>query len=339
MTHIAIDLGARKSQLCVRNAEGEIVQEGRVSTQKLAYHLQRLESGRVILETCSEAFKVAAQAEVAGHEVRVVPAMLARTLGVGERRIKTDQRDARALSLVSARMDLPGVHIPSEESQDLKSRCGMRDALVGARTKLINNVRGYLRRELIQLKSGGTRHFTERVRKHFEESPPSFVGRQLLAIDALSEQIDAATKDLEEIAKTYPIAVALMTVPGVGPITSLRFIATIDDVGRFESAHALESYLGLTPGEHSSGDRKRITSITKAGSSAMRWTLIQAAWTHLRVRPGDPTSVWASQVAVRRGKHIAVTALARKLAGILFAIWRDGSTYRPIKKADMPTQV
>jgi transposase len=92
------------------------------------------------METCAEAFRVADAALLLGHQVRIVPATLVRSLGVGARRIKTDKRDARALSEVSTRIELPSVHIPSSESRDRKAMCGMREALVSSRTKLANTV-------------------------------------------------------------------------------------------------------------------------------------------------------------------------------------------------------
>jgi hypothetical protein len=104
-------------------------------------------------------------------------------------------------------------------------------------------------------------------------------------------------------------------------------------VGRFANAHQLESFLGLVPGERSSGDRKRITSITKAGSPKMRWALIQACWVARRWFPADPMVRWAAEIEVRRGKRIAVVALARKMAGIMYAIWRDSTTYEPLRGA------
>jgi transposase len=85
--------------------------------------------------------------------------------------------------------------------------------------------------------------------------------------------------------------------------------------------------LGLTPGENSSSDRKQRTGITKAGPAPVRATLVQAAWNLRRTRPLHPTCQWATKIEQRRGKFIATVALARKLAGILFAIWRDGSVY------------
>ena len=108
----------------------------------------------------------------------------------------------------------------------------------------------------------------------------------------------------------------------------MRFVAAIDDPTRFQSAHRVESYLGLTPGERSSSERERRTGITKAGPSALRRTLVQAAWSLLRSRPNEPMVIWAMQIAARRSRFVAVVALARKLVGILFAMWRDGTAYR-----------
>lgn len=151
----------------------------------------------------------------------------------------------------------------------------------------------------------------------------------LKVVDSLNEQIALADQELKELSETDPVCTRLMSVPGIGPVTSMRFVAAIDDVSRFPSAHAVESYLGLTPGEHSSSERKQRTGITKAGPAAVRGALVQAAWNLRRYRPLDPISVWAAAIEQRRGKFIATVAVARKLAGVLFALWRDGSRYAP----------
>jgi len=108
----------------------------------------------VVVETCAEAFAIADAARDAGHEVRVVSATLVKTLGVGARRTKIDRRDAQVLSEVSCRIDLPSVHVPSSQSRQVKSICGMRDALVSSRTQLINNLRGWLRGQGNRIRSG-----------------------------------------------------------------------------------------------------------------------------------------------------------------------------------------
>ncbi len=332
MNHVAIDLGGRESQVCIRSPQGEIVEEKRVPTRRLESLMKSWPPSRLILETSAEAFRIADDALNAGHEVRVVPATLVKTLGVGARGIKTDQRDARTLSEVSARIDLPSVHIPSRLSRELKSMCGARDVLVETRTKLINNVRGWMRTQLLRIRSGSSATFPARLREHAgrtSQTLPFHVEQQLKLIEMVVTHVREADRQVKRIACEHPICRRLMTVPGVGPVTAVWFLAALDQVARFRSAHRVQSYLGLTPGENSSSDRQQRTGITKAGSTQMRRMLIQAAWTALRYCPTQPMVAWATQVAARRGKWIAVVALARKIAGILFALWRDGTTYRP----------
>jgi transposase len=342
MDHVAIDIGGRESQICVRAANGQIIEETRCSTRSVKKFLAKRAPSRVVMETCAEAFGLADGARATGHEVTVVPAMLVRSLGVGQRGLKNDVRDARNLSAASCRMEeLPSVHIPSTTARERKSMCGMREGLVGARTALINTVRGWLRGQCASRPATGrTETFGKRVREHLARqglAMPAFVERQLAAIEFLDKQILEADQELETMAGADEVCRRLMTVPGVGPVVSVRFASALDEVGRFDDAHALESYLGLTPGEDSSSDKMRTTSITKAGAVQVRWALVQAAWVFRRVAANHPGALWAMEVERRRGKRIAVVALARKLAGILYAIWRDGTTYNPLHKAQRPT--
>jgi transposase len=330
MEHCAIDLGGRESQVCVRRADGHLLFEGRWETASLPDYLRQLPPSRVILETAAEAFRIADAAKSAGHEVRVVPATLVRTLGVGARKTKTDKRDARVLSEVSCRIDLPSVHIPSARSREWKTICGMHDALMSSRTKLINNLRGWMRGQGLRLKRGTAETFAERMR--LLQPLPEYVAAQVEALAELTERIRVSTRRIETVAMGDEVCRRLMTVPGVGPSVAVRFVAAIDDVSRFDSAEKVAAYLGLTPGESSSSDHQQRLSITKAGSSTVRWVLIQAAWiVQLRCR-GDaarPLKLWAAEIARRRGRLIATVALARKLAVICYALWRDGTTYQP----------
>ena len=336
MKHAAIDLGGRESQICIRAADGTILEEKRHHTRSLPQLMKSWEPSRVILETSAEAFAIADAALKLGHQVRVVPATLVKTLGVGDRGVKNDRKEARKLSEVSCRIDLPSVHVPSEVSRQLKSACGNREELVECRTKLINNVRGWLRTQLWRVRTGTTETFAARVRSHAEEQQPlpDYIERTLVMIDALTEQIRASHRALMEIAKTHPVCSRLMTIPGVGPITAVRFVAAIDDVTRFKNAHALQSYLGLTPGERSSSDIERRTGITKAGPGKVRRVLVQAAWCCLRSRKASALGDWTQRLATRKHKFIAVVALARKIAGVMFALWRDGTTYEPRRLAN-----
>ena len=287
MDHIAIDLGSRESQICVRSSDGEILEEKRVGTQSLAKYLAGRPKSRVVMEACAEAFSIADAAMAAGHETVVVPASLAPALGVGDRGIKTDARDARNMSETSCRMKrLPTVHVPTKESRDRKAMCGMREGLVQTRTKLVNSIRGWARAQgLGTMRSGSLTTFTHRVREHVGQkkaSIPTYVERVLIAIETVTVQIHAADEELETVAKTDATCQLLMTAPGIGPTASVRLAAAVDDVKRFPNAHRLESYLGMTPGENSSSTRKRRTGLTKAGPAKMRWPKDSAEQTTTR---------------------------------------------------------
>lgn len=337
MDHVAIDLGSSESQICRRDASGAILESKRLRTAQIAKYLSKLSPSRVIVETCSEAFHVADVAKELGHEVRVVPATLVRSLGVGARGIKTDQRDAALLSEVSCRINLPSVHIPSETSRQRKSLNKSRERLLAARTMLINNVRGWLRTQSITIQGRYAATFAAKVRAatNGPDGIPAHIDRLLESIDALNAQIKAADDELVTIAEGE-LYQRLMSVPGVGPVTAVRFVAAVDDVKRFPSAHMLQSYLGLTPGERSSGAKVRRTGITKAGSSELRRTLVQGAWSAMNSKRhrNDPMIVWATRLKERRGHWIAVVALARKIAGILYAILRNGGRYDASRGAE-----
>jgi transposase len=316
----------------VRNAAGEIVEEARVPTRALGSYLRGRPPSRVVMETCAESFAIADEAKQAGHAVNVVPSTLVRSLGVGARGIKTDVRDARLQSELSCRMrELPRVHVPSQSARELKTALNMREALVNARTQLANTVRGYLRGKLIQVRCT-PETMPKRVREVLLAQPtgmPTYLERQLVVLEMLNAQIKSADKELSHLTQNHPICRLLMTAPAVGPVTAARFFSSVDDVSRFRSAHALESYLGVTPGESSSSERVHRTGLTKAGPSTVRKCLAQVSWTIYRLYPHDPLAQWGHRIAERRNKHVAICAMMRKLAGILYAMWRDNRPYEP----------
>jgi transposase len=146
--HIAIDLGSRESQICRRNAAGDILEERRCGTSELEAYLAAQAPAVVIVETCTEAFRVADIARRHGHNPRIVSGTLVQSLGIGQRGLKNDVRDARALGEASCRMALPSVHLPSAISRKWRALCTSREALVRTRTQLISGVRSYVRSRL-----------------------------------------------------------------------------------------------------------------------------------------------------------------------------------------------
>ena len=157
----------------------------------------------------------------------------------------------------------------------------------------------------------------------------------------LNAQIAVADARISACAKDDPIATRLRSAPGVGPVTASAFVATIDAITRFRTAHELEAYLGVIPSERSSGEKRQLGHITKAGNGRMRWLLVEAAWQILRSKSAETAALraWTRQIAQRRGKRIAVVALARRLAGILYARWRDEVAYDAHRIRPLPPAV
>ena len=267
--------------------------------------------------------------------MNIVPATLAPSLGVGHRGVKTDKRDAQNLSMASCRMEtLPNVHRPSVVARERRAMLTHRGTLVEARTMLVNSVKGWARARLLTLPSSTTAKFPQRVREVILAEPeglPAYIERTLATLDELNKQLALADQELQQLAEQDESCRRLMTMPGVGPVTATSFCAALDDVKRFKNAHAVESYLGLTPGENSTGTTRPANrlGLTKAGPRKVRTALIQAAWCAYRTRPADPMVQWARKLAERKKVQVAVTALARKMSGILYAMWRDGTDYSP----------
>jgi transposase len=196
-------------------------------------------------------------------------------------------------------------------------------------------VHGWLRMQGIRVRRSNVVSLTRRVRAQ-APTRPRYVERQLEILDEFHGRIREANTDLRRLAKQDPVCRRLMTVPGVGSSTALRYVAALDDVTRFADAHHVASYLGLVPGERSSGATQRRTGITTAGSPAVRHCLVQTAWATKRMRVHGPLQQWGARIQHRHGKQVAAVAVARKLSGILYALWRDGTTYDPGRAAREP---
>jgi transposase len=144
-------------------------------------------------------------------------------------------------------------------------------------------------------------------------------------MDALNREMVMVERAIEHIVREDPVVQRLCTAPGIGPVTAVAFVSTLDLAQRFESAHKLEACIGLVPCEFSSGERQHRGAITKTGNTRLRWLQVEAAWSIMRSRNQRTEELrqWTGRIALRRGRRIAIVALARRLAGILFAMWRD----------------
>lgn len=331
MDTIGLDLHKRESQLCVLAADGAVT-ERRIATSRERFTavLGGRPPARVLLEASTESEWVARHLEALGHEVVVADPNYAPMYATRSRRVKTDKRDARALAEACRTGGYRPAHRLSGPQRHVRAELAVREALVRTRTRYIALVKACCRRDGLRVPGSEAERVADRVAAL--PLPPALAGEVaplLRALPLLNAEIAAADARIVAIRRGDPAVARLTTVPGVGPLTAAAFVATVDDPGRFASAHQLEAYLGLVPGERSSGEAQRRGRITKAGNARARWLLVEAAWRVLRSRAAETEGLraWAQRVALRRGKRVAVVALARRLAGILYAMWRDGVAY------------
>jgi len=332
METIGVDLHKRESQICIRRETGEFIEQ-RIVTGRGAFHAMfaTRPRARILLEAATESEWVARYLESLGHEVVVADPGFAPMYATRSKKVKTDKRDARTLCEACYRGTYHAIHRVSDARRHLRSALTVRDALVRTRTRYVAIVKAFVRREGLRLRSGEPQHT---VAKLAELELPAHVAAELAPLLALlgpvHDEIERANDHLTQLATSDPIVPRLRSVPGIGPVTAIAFVAALDDVRRFTSAHQVQAYLGLVPSEFSSGERQLRGHITKRGNSRTRWLLTEAAWRVLRSSDPDaaPLRTWAERIALRRGKRIAAVALARRLAGILYAVWRDNSSYQ-----------
>jgi transposase len=332
MDTIGLDLHKRESQLCILTEEGEVIERRIVtSRERFTAVLGRRPRARILLESSTESEWVARHLEGLGHEVIVADPTFAPMYATRRRGVKTDRRDARTLAEACRLGAYRPAHRASDAQRHVRAELAVREALVRTRIRYAALVKAFIRREGLRLASGEVAHTEAKL----AALPlPAGLAAELAPLRALwpplNAEIAAADARVATVAATNPIVVQLRTAPGIGPVTAVAFVATLDDVGRFRSAHQVEAYLGLTPREYSSGERQHRGRISKTGNARMRYLLVEAAWRVLRSKDAAaaPLRAWAEQVAQRRGRSIAAVALARRLAGILYAMWRDGADYR-----------
>jgi len=332
MEYGAIDRHLRYSLIRLVDGTGEVVQQRRVPTTREA--LVSVFGGRapmrVLVESGTESEWVAQTVEGCGHTVVVADPNYGLMYGHRPRGVKTDARDVAALSEACRLGVYRRAHRVSAAQRQRRRERRVREQLVRIRTQLINLRRAQLRQEGYRLPAGSAEAAVPRVARVVLPAPLQAALRPLVATrEALAPLLATATTALETAARADTVVQRLMTAPGVGPITALTYRAVLDDVGRFADARGVSAFLGLVPREASSGTRHRKGAITKAGPGTLRVLLIQAGWVIWRGRGGSAAlHAWVHRLAERRGKRIAIVALARRLGRILYAMWRDATNYR-----------
>ena len=340
---VGIDLGDKYSYLCLLDTDsGEVIEEGRLRTTSEALR-RRFSSEqqplRVAIEAGTHSPWVSRVLEDCGHEVLVANPRKTRLIYTNQR--KTDVIDAENLARL-ARVD-PKLLYPlkhrGEECQAHLAIIRSREALVGCRTQLVNHVRGAVKSFGARLPKCPARSFHKRASEHIPEALWPAVEPLLETIGSLTERIRQYDRQLESICQEYyPEETDLLRqVEGVGALTALTFVLTLEDPSRFAKSRTVGAYLGLVPARDQSGDRDPQRAISKEGDQMLRKLLVGSA--HYILGPfGSDSDLrrHGEKIASRGGKNAkkrAIVAVARKLSVLLHRLWVSAEIYDPLYNA------
>ena len=331
---VGLDLGDRFMHYCLLNQDGEVVEEGRIATNESA--LRRQFEGearqRIALECGTHSPWVSRLLNTLGHQVIVANPRKLRA--ISENESKNDRADAEMLARFAysdPHLLWPIRHRSLERQRDL-NLIRMRDALVRARTMLVNAVRGVVKSAGGRLPKCSTEGFAVQAAPGLPAELQKATAPLRQQITALTLQIRGMDQQIENLAKRYPEIGVLRTAPGVGPIVAAAYVLTLDRADTIRGSRGAGAFLGLRPKQGQSGDSDPQYGITKTGNIYLRRLLVQAAHYILgRFGPDSALRRWGLKLAVsggKRGKKRAIVAVARKLAVILHCMWRSGQSYQ-----------
>jgi len=334
MKKVGMDVGKRQSDCCVFDETGAIVERFKVRTRQeaLSAKFANREKCLIGIESGRDAGWLHAHLTGLGHDVMVLDTTRSRAIGIGGGGRKTDRQDAEVIGRALVSGVAKPAHVLSAERRRLRDALWGRDKQVAIRSRLVTMLRGQFQGRGQETPRCEAERFANRLRASGLAGVEDPVVQSLLrTLDAVQGEIVVLEQHLQQLAAQEEAFERLCSVPGVKLITALSFVAAVDDARRFRDAHSVEGYLGFGTREHSTGGKQRTGGITKRGNAMARRMLVQASNVLLRApsKHSDPLVVWAKQVWERRGRKRAVVGLARRLAGVLWAMTVDGTFYDP----------
>ena len=255
---------------------------------------------------------------------------------------KSDQRDARILAMVcrvEPRLLWPIQHRDRQSYADL-GIIKARDALIKNRVRLITHIRSVTKTCGCRIPKCSTGSFSKRAPEYIPSELQNCLEPLISTVDQLTRQVKELNRQIHKLCKRYPEADKLLKVPGVGPVTAMAFVLTIEDPHRFTKSRQVGAFLGLTPKRDQSGKCDKQLRITKAGNTYLRSLLVSCG--QYIIGPFGPESdlrEYGIAIAVRGGKNAkkrAAVAVARKLAVLLHQLWVSDHPYTAFYKKGVP---
>lgn len=339
-TTVAVDLAKNVFELAVADEMGRVIERARLTRAQFERWFQNREMGQVVMEACGSAHHWARVFGLRGIEVRLLPPQYVRAY---VKRNKTDATDCMALLEAARASDIRPVAVKSVEQQALQALHRTRSAWMRTRTSRINTLRGFCREFGLVVAEGAARGLAQVARYLADERsglPAMIRGSMRLLLEEIrlmEARIEQLERELCALARVSPACQVLLTVPGIGLLTSTAMIAAVGNPRSFDSARRYASFLGLTPREFSSGEHRYLGRISKRGDRYIRMLLTHGARSILRAaslahragRPLDRLRGWALQVQARTNHNKATCALANKMARIAWAVWTKHENYQP----------
>lgn len=335
-TTVAVDISKEVFEIAVSERAGKVSKQRRLSRAKFLPFFAQMPPSVVVMEACGSAHYWGRRMKELGHQVKLLPTLHTKPY---VRRNKTDRTDVRGLLEANRNEAIYPVPVKSVDRHVLCAIHRLRSAWIKTRTARVNLGRGVLREIGIFIPLGGKK-FVERVDGLLEDAEAAIpeamrlmLGEIVAEIRQLQERINGLERQLQALAKQLPSVQLLMSIPGIGIMTATALVGFVGDVHRFRSCRSFASSLGLTPREHSSGQRRSLGSISKQGNVYLRTLLTHGARSLLNAAEKhskeDPFSAWSRQLRQMKGNNVAAIATANKLARIVYAVLKRGSAYVP----------
>ena len=328
---IGVDLAKNFFQIHGIEQEGGAALSRKLTRAKFREFFQRISPCRVGMEACGSAHYWARELAAMGHEVVLIaPAYVKPYVKRG----KSDAVDAAAICEAMSRSEMRFVPIKSAAQQATLMLHKTRDLMIKQRTMNVNALRGHLA-EFGLIAPKGIHRLEEllalaRAEGALPEDARWSVDRLARHIEELDAHINRLEKDIVKTGATNPRVRLLKGIPGVGPLIASAMAASYPDPSAFKSARDFSASLGLTPGQHSTGGKEKLGSITKMGNRYLRKMLVVGSTAVLRVaaKYKGRLAEWVVAMKARKPERHAAVALANKLARTCWAIMSTGEAFR-----------
>jgi transposase len=331
---IGIDLGKTVFHLVGINARGEVVVRKKCSRTQLLRFTSNLRVCLIGMEACGGSHFLGRALREQGHDVRLMPAQYVKPY---VKTNKNDYIDAEACAEAVTRPTMRFVPIKSDDQLDLQSLHRVRERWVVRRTAVINQIRGLLLERGITIRKG--RQHIETALPGILEDPDNKLSGALRALltqlrlemQYLHGQIEESDKLIGRIAGALEPCRRLVAIPGIGPITATATIAAIGNGAAFKKGRGFAAWLGVVPGEHSTGGKQKLTGTSRRGNKYLRKLFVQGAHSVLlqRTKQTSALSMWLANLASRKRPQVATVALANKMARMAWVVLYKGEAYRP----------